>query len=166
MPRFGNALSAQVILQADLSMTMDDPFQLERFVAVRELVFTTALSELRAGSKQTHWIWFIFQQLRALGRSPTAEFYGIASLEEARAYLDHPILADRLAQVTDAVLAHHDQSAHEIFGSPDDLKFRSSMTLFDAASCHENARFRDALGRYFGGESDECTLELLRGQST
>jgi uncharacterized protein (DUF1810 family) len=166
LPRFRDALSVRVILQADLSMTMGDPFQLKRFVAAQELVFTTALAELRAGRKQTHWIWFIFPQLRALGRSPTAEFYGIASLEEARAYLGHPILADRLARVTDAVLAHHDLSAHEVFGSPDDLKFRSSMTLFDAASNHENARFQDALGRYFGGEPDEHTLELLRGQNT
>ena len=115
-------------------MTMDDPFQLKRFVDAQELVFPAALAELRGGRKESHWMWFIFPQLRALGRSPTAQFYGIASQDEARAYLKHPLLARRLAQTTDAVLAHHDRSAHDIFGSPDDLKFRSSMTLFDAAS--------------------------------
>ncbi|UPA26318.1 DUF1810 domain-containing protein [Shinella oryzae] len=144
---------------------MDDPFQLKRFVDAQELVFNTALAELRAGRKQTHWIWFIFPQLRALGRSATAEFYGITSLDEARAYLRHPLLADRLARATDAVLIHHDRSAHDIFGSPDDLKFRSSMTLFDAASNHENARFQVALERYYDGRPDERTLELLARQN-
>ncbi|WP_439630826.1 DUF1810 domain-containing protein [Shinella sp.] len=143
-------------------MSKDDPFQLQRFVDAQELVFVSALSELSAGRKQTHWMWFIFPQLRALGRSPTADFYGIASLDEARAYLDHPLLADRLAQVTDAVLSHRSRSADDIFGSPDDLKFRSSMTLFDEAADHENPRFRAALESYFGGEPDKRTLELLR----
>jgi len=144
---------------------MDDPFQLKRFVDAQELVFNTALAELRAGRKQTHWIWFIFPQLRALGRSATAEFYSITSLDEARAYLRHPLLADRLARATDAVLIHHDRSAHDIFGSPDDLKFRSSMTLFDAASNHENARFQVALEHYYDGRPDERTLELLARQN-
>jgi len=143
-------------------MTMDDPFQLQRFADAQELVFPTALAELRAGRKQTHWIWFIFPQLRALGRSPTANFYGIASLEEARAYLDHPLLAGRLAQATDAVLSHRSRSAHDIFGSPDDLKFRSSMTLFHEASDREAPHFQAALNRYFKGEPDERTLTLLR----
>lgn len=144
---------------------MDDPFQLKRFVDAQELVFNTALAELRAGRKQTHWIWFIFPQLRALGRSATAEFYGITSLDEARAYLQHPLLADRLARATDAVLVHHDRSAHDIFGSPDDLKFRSSMTLFDVASNHENARFQVAPERYYDRRPDERTLELLARQN-
>lgn len=144
---------------------MDDPFQLKRFVDAQELVFNTALAELRAGRKQTHWIWFIFPQLRALGRSATAEFYGITSLDEARAYLQHPLLADRLTRATDAVLVHRDRTAHDIFGSPDDLKFRSSMTLFDAASNHENARFPIALERYYDGRPDERTLELLARQN-
>lgn len=143
-------------------MAKDDPFQLQRFVDAQELVFPTALAELRAGRKETHWIWFIFPQLRALGRSPTANFYGIASLDEARAYLDHPLLADRLAQVTDAVLVHRGRSAHDIFSSPDDLKFRSSMTLFDEAADHETPRFRAALESYFKGEPDKRTLGLLR----
>lgn len=144
---------------------MDDPFQLKRFVDAQELVFNTALAELRAGRKQTHWIWFIFPQLRALGRSATAEFYGITSLDEARAYLQHPLLADRLTRATDAVLVHRDRTAHDIFGSPDDLKFRSSMTLFDAASSHENPRFPIALERYYDGRPDERTLELLARQN-
>ncbi len=145
---------------------MDDPFQLNRFVEAQEHVFATALSELHTGRKESHWIWFIFPQLRALGRSPKAEFYGIASLGEARAYLAHPILANRLAQVTDAVLAHRDRSAHDIFGSPDDLKFCSSMTLFDTASDHVALRFHTALERFYNGEPDERTLGLLRGQIT
>lgn len=145
---------------------MDDPFQLSRFVEAQEHVFATALSELHTERKESHWIWFIFPQLRALGRSPKAEFYGIASLGEARAYLTHPILANRLAQVTDAVLAHRDRSAHDIFGSPDDLKFRSSMTLFDTASDHVALRFNTALERFYKGEPDERTLGLLRGQIT
>lgn len=143
-------------------MTTHDPFQLKRFVDAQELVLPTALAELRAGRKKSHWMWFIFPQLRALGRSPTAEFYGIASLHEARAYLDHPVLAGRLTQVTDAVLVHRDRSGHDIFGSPDDLKFRSSMTLFGAASEHDTQRFRAALERYFEGEPDQRTVELLR----
>ncbi|MCR6502884.1 DUF1810 domain-containing protein [Shinella sp. CPCC 101442] len=141
---------------------MGDPFQLNRFVDAQEVVFPTALAELRGGRKESHWMWFIFPQLRALGRSPTAQFYGIASLDEARAYLGHPVLAGHLAQMTDAVLAHHDRSAHDIFGSPDDLKFHSSMTLFDAATDHKTARFRTALERYYEGEPDQRTVELLQ----
>ena len=138
------------------------PFELSRFVDAQELAFATALNELRAGRKRTHWMWFIFPQLRALGRSPTAHFYGIASLDEARAYLEHPLLADRLAKVTDAVLTHSGRTAYDIFGSPDDLKFRSSMTLFDEASNPAISQFRIALERYFDGEPDERTLEYLR----
>lgn len=101
------------------SMAEDDPFELSRFVAAQDLVFETVLAELRAGRKETHWIWFIFPQLRALGRSPTANFYGIGSIEEARACLRHPVLADRLARSVNAVLGVSDRSAHEIFGSPE-----------------------------------------------
>lgn len=143
-------------------MVRIDPFKLSRFVEAQELAFSTALDELRAGRKQTHWIWFIFPQLRALGRSPTAQFYGLASLDEGRAYLEHPVLANRLAQVTDAVLSHRGRTAHDIFSSPDDLKFRSSMTLFHEASERTIPRFRIALERYFDGEPDSRTLELIR----
>lgn len=145
-------------------MTEDDPFELSHFVAAQDLVFDTVLAELRAGRKQTHWMWFVFPQLRALGRSPTANFYGIGSIEEARAYLLHPLLAERLAQAVDAVLGVSGCSAHEIFDSPDDLKFRSSMTLFSAAADgEEGERFRLALQRFFAGEADPRTLELLGG---
>jgi uncharacterized protein (DUF1810 family) len=144
-------------------MAENDPFELSRFVAAQDLVFDTVLAELRAGRKQTHWMWFVFPQLRALGRSPTADFYGIGSIEEARAYLLHPLLAKRLAQAVDAVLGVSDRSAHEIFGSPDDLKFCSSMTLFNEAAGATEDRFRLALQRFFAGEPDPRTLELLGG---
>lgn len=144
-------------------MAEDDPFELSRFVAAQDRVFETALAELRAGRKQTHWMWFIFPQLRALGRSPTADFYGIGSIEEARAYLRHPVLADRLARATDAVLGISGRSAHDIFGSPDDIKFRSSMTLFGEAAVEDEERFRLALERFFAGEPDHRTLELIGG---
>ena len=115
-------------------MSSNDPFDLERFVKAQEPVFDTALQELKAGHKRTHWMWFIFPQLKGLGHSPTAQFYGIASIEEARAYLAHPVLGPRITLCTQVVSAHERQSLAEIFGSPDDLKFVSSMTLFAAAA--------------------------------
>ncbi|WP_313194185.1 DUF1810 domain-containing protein [Shinella zoogloeoides] len=147
-------------------MAEDDRFELSRFVAAQDPVFDTVIAELRAGRKESHWMWFVFPQLRALGRSPTAKFYGIRSLDEARAYLDHPVLAGRLAEAVDAVLAVEGRSVHDIFGSPDDLKFRSSMTQFDAAAGGSERRFRVALERFFAGEPDRHTLELIhaRGQ--
>ena len=143
-------------------MANGDPYELARFVAAQAPVFDTALAELRVGRKETHWMWFIFPQLRALGRSPMANFYGIGTVEEARAYLQHPVLADRLARAVEAVLAVPGRSVHEIFGSPDDLKFRSSMTLFSEAAGEEGERFRVALGRFFGGAPDPQTLDLLQ----
>jgi uncharacterized protein (DUF1810 family) len=144
-------------------MAENDPFELSRFVTAQDLVFDTVLAELRVGRKQTHWMWFVFPQLRALGRSPTANFYGIGSIEEARAYLLHPLLAERLAQAVDTVLGVSDRSAHDIFGSPDDLKFSSSMTLFNETAGAAEDRFRLALQRFFAGEPDPRTLELLGG---
>jgi uncharacterized protein (DUF1810 family) len=138
-----------------------DPFHLERFVAAQASVFTSALAELRAGRKQSHWMWFVFPQLRGLGRSSTAEFYGISSLAEARAYLSHPVLGPRLTLCTEAVLAIEGRSLHEIFGSPDDLKFCSSMTLFSRADGGEESVFRRALDRFCTGRMDERTLALL-----
>lgn len=146
-------------------MAENDPFELSRFVAAQDLVFETAIAELRTGRKQTHWLWFIFPQLRALGRSPTATFYGIADLKEARAYLSHPVLRDRLARAVDVVLSVSGRSAHEIFGSPDDVKFRSSLTLFSEAAAEEGDRFRVALRRFFAGEPDQLTLEHIRAGS-
>lgn len=145
-------------------MAQDDRFALSRFVAAQDPVFDTVIAELRAGRKESHWMWFVFPQLRALGRSPTAKFYGIGSLDEARAYLDHPVLAGRLAEAVDAVLAVEGRSVHDIFGSPDDLKFRSSMTLFDEAAGGSERRFRLALERFFASEPDRHTLELIHAR--
>ena len=113
-------------------MADDDPFDLARFLAAQETTYAAALDELRAGRKRTHWMWFVFPQMRGLGGSSTSLLYGIGSLEEARAYLRHPILGSRLAECTEAVLAA-DEPLRDVFGSPDDMKFRSSMTLFSIA---------------------------------
>ena len=138
-------------------------FDLERFITAQALVFDTVIAELSEGRKRTHWMWFIFPQLRALGHSPTAEFYGIGSLAEARAYHAHPVLGMRLDHCTRAVLQSQARSLHEIFGSPDDLKFRSCMTLFELAVA-EVQSFGQALDRWCAGKRDDRTLELLRMQ--
>jgi uncharacterized protein (DUF1810 family) len=140
----------------------DNLFDLQRFVTAQAPTFETALTELRAGRKQSHWMWFIFPQLRGLGRSPTARFYGIASLGEARAYLAHPVLGPRLELATQAVLSTKDLSIQQIFGSPDDLKFHSSMTLFTLASSVASNSFCESLDRWFDGKTDEASLKLLR----
>lgn len=142
-------------------MPNPDPFALERFVAVQAGVIDRVLGELRAGRKQSHWMWFIFPQIAGLGRSPTAVHYAIASLDEARAYLAHPILGERLRECTRLVLDVKGKSAHDIFGSPDDLKFHSSMTLFAAAASGEQI-FSQALEKYFAGRGDDVTLDRLR----
>jgi uncharacterized protein (DUF1810 family) len=118
------------------------------------------LAELKSGRKQSHWIWFIFPQVDGLGRSSTAHQYAIKSREEAIAYLATPVLGARLIECTKAVLAVPDKSAHEIFGSPDDMKFHSSMTLFDAVDGGD--LYRQALDRFFNGEPDQATLDILR----
>lgn len=137
-----------------------DPFRLERFVDAQSWVYERALGELERGRKSSHWMWFVFPQLAGLGRSPTARLYGIGSIDEARAYLAHPLLGPRLAECTEAVLGHPERSLHEIFGSPDDLKFRSSMTLFALVS-GESSPFADALAQFCGGERDLLTLALI-----
>ena len=137
-----------------------DPFDLERFVTAQAPIFSAVLDELKAGQKRSHWMWFIFPQLRGLGRSPTAEFYGLSSLDEARAYLAHPVLGSRLILCTETVLAVEGRSLQAIFGSPDDLKFCSSMTLFALAVGQGESVFRRALDRYCGGRLDERTVEL------
>lgn len=139
---------------------MSDPFDLERFVLAQSPVMAEVQRELRAGRKQTHWMWFVFPQLRALGRSNTAQRYGIESLAEARAYLAHPLLGSRLLECTRLVQAIEERTVHEIFGSPDDLKFRSSMTLFAAANPAVTV-FANALAKYFGGVPDRMTTDLL-----
>lgn len=115
-------------------MSGADPFDLERFVTAQASVFPTVLAELKAGHKRNHWMWFVFPQLRGLGHSSMASFYGIASLNEARAYLAHPLLGPRLELCTRTVLEIPNDSLHQIFGSPDDMKFQSSMTLFASAA--------------------------------
>jgi uncharacterized protein (DUF1810 family) len=142
-------------------MTTDDRFDLQRFVTAQEPVFETVLAELRAGRKRTHWMWFVFPQLAGLGRSSTARFYGIGSIDEARAYLAHPVLGPRLDLCTGIVLASDNSSLHAIFGSPDDLKFRSCMTLFSLAAEGADNPFHQALDRWCGGQRDPQTLVLL-----
>jgi uncharacterized protein (DUF1810 family) len=137
----------------------EDPHDLGRFVKAQEPHYTHAVAELRAGTKRSHWMWFIFPQLRGLGHSPTAVAFAIASLAEARAYLAHPLLGPRLHQCTQCLLALPGRSAHEVFGYPDDLKFRSCMTLF--AHADPAGPWRAALERYFAGAEDPRTRELL-----
>jgi len=139
---------------------MNDPFDLQRFVDAQDSVFERVHIELRAGCKTSHWMWFIFPQLRGLGHSPVAQKFAISSLEEAGAYLKHPILGPRLRECTRLVNAVQGRAIEEIFGYPDDMKFRSSMTLFARASS-DNRIFTDALEKYFGGEPDRLTLEQL-----
>ena len=141
-------------------MSIADPYDLERFVAAQEPVFPTALAELRAARKRTHWMWFIFPQLAGLGRSEMAQRYAITDLAEARAYLAHPLLGARLADCTDTMLGWADRrSPEEILGSIDAMKFCSSMTLFEAAG--GSARFGKALDAFCNGERDARTLSIL-----
>jgi len=133
---------------------------LERFVDAQARLYDAALRELRAGHKSSHWMWFVFPQLRGLGRSATADYYGIGDAAEARSYLDHPVLGPRLRECVQAVLAVDGRSLHAIFGSPDDLKFRSSMTLFAAVAPAEPL-FRRALDKYCAGAGDAATEERL-----
>ena len=143
-------------------MPTTDPFNLERFVAAQASLFETVLAELKTGRKQTHWMWFVFPQLRGLGRSSTAQFYGISSLTEARAYLAHPVLGSRLELCTNTVNGIVRSSLHSIFGSPDDMKFRSCATLFSIAAEDANSSFRHALDRWCEGRPDEATMALIR----
>lgn len=132
----------------------------DHFVAAQDPVYRTVTAKLAAGRKTSHWMWFIFPQLAGLGRSAMARRFALAGLEEAKAYLAHPVLGARLAECTDLALGHADRGAHAVFGSPDDLKFRSSMTLFHLAEPGA-ARFRAALDRFYDGQEDAETLRLL-----
>ncbi|HKH50890.1 MAG TPA: DUF1810 domain-containing protein [Mycobacterium sp.] len=143
-----------------VSSNSGDPFELLRFVAAQHGVYDTVVDELRTGRKRSHWIWFIFPQLRGLGRSPTAMRFGIASLDEARAYVAHPVLGPRLRECARLVARIDGRSADEIFGWPDNLKVRSSMTLF-ARATDDNEEFRAVLDRFYDGEDDPATVELL-----
>jgi uncharacterized protein (DUF1810 family) len=133
---------------------------LDRFVDAQRDTYTRALAEIRVGRKQTHWMWFIFPQIAGLGSSPTAQHYAIHSRDEAEAYLGHPVLGPRLIECAEAVVALEGRSAAEVFGSPDDRKLRSSATLFAEVS-PTGSVFERLLDRYFGGQRDEKTLQLL-----
>ena len=135
--------------------------RLDRFIEAQSSVIEEVMAELSAGKKETHWMWFIFPQLKVLGRSGTAKFYGLVNLDEARLYLEHPVLGPRLRHCTQAVLAHADKTADEIFGFPDYLKFRSSMTLFMMAK-PDQILFNQALTQFYAGKSDPRTIEVLQ----
>jgi uncharacterized protein (DUF1810 family) len=137
-----------------------DPFDLRRFVEAQQHCYEQALGEIRAGDKVSHWMWFVFPQLEGLGSSPTARRYAIKSLAEAEAYLKHPVLGPRLLECAEAALAVEGRSAWAIFGSPDDLKLRSSATLFGLVSPPRSV-FHRLVDRYFDGEPDSATLRLL-----
>lgn len=138
----------------------DDRHDLDRFLQAQAPVFGQVLAELRAGHKRSHWIWFIFPQIAGLGHSAMAQRYAIGSLEEARAYLAHPVLGVRLRQCSELVLAVQGRSIHDIFGSPDDMKFRSCMTLFHRADPNEPV-FGQCLRKYFADQEDPQTLQFM-----
>ena len=141
-------------------MPTPDPHNLSRFTSAQEATYETALAELRNGRKQTHWMWFIFPQVEGLGSSSTSRHYAIKSADEAREYLDHPVLGARLLECAQALLAIEGRSASQIFGFPDDLKLKSSMTLF-AHIAGSASVFARVLDKYFAGGRDEKTLEIL-----
>ncbi|MBA4013179.1 MAG: DUF1810 domain-containing protein [Phenylobacterium sp.] len=138
---------------------MSDPFDLARFLEAQEPVIAVARAELAVGRKRSHWMWFVFPQIAGLGSSAMAQRYAIGSAAEARAYLDHPVLGSRLRDLTE-LASEAPGLARDVFGPPDDLKFRSSMTLFNAVAPNETS-FRTALARFFGGERDDLTLQIL-----
>ena len=139
---------------------MSDPFALQRFVSAQDSLYQSVLAELRQGCKRTHWMWFVFPQHRSLGRSAMAARYGLASLAEAAAYWQHAVLGARLDECCRLVLAVEHRTANQILASPDDLKLRSSMTLF-AAALPQQPVFQQVLERYYAGERDAHTLALL-----
>lgn len=139
---------------------MNDPYALQRFVDAQDPVVDQVRRELQQGRKRSHWMWFVFPQIRGLGSSPMATRFAVASLAEAKAYLEHATLGPRLRECTQLVMQVEGRSALEIFGQPDDMKFRSSMTLF-AQAAPDEPLFSDAIRKYFGGEFDPRTLERL-----
>jgi uncharacterized protein (DUF1810 family) len=149
-----------VTVGKSLSSDGVDPFDLRRFVDAQDRVYDTVRAELRSGAKRSHWIWFVFPQLRGLGHSAAAQHYGISSLDEARAYLAHEVLGPRLRECTRLVAAIDGRSVEAIFGWPDNLKVRSSMTLF-AHATDDNAEFRAVLDKFYDGEDDPTTVERL-----
>ncbi len=148
------------MLKANDTIGREDPFGLSRFINAQEEVYNDVLAELKKGAKRTHWMWFIFPQIEGLGYSTTAQYYAIKSIDEARTYLNHPVLGSRLKECAEAVLATEGRSASEIFGYPDDLKLKSSMTLF-AFIADSGSIFVRVLNKYYNGEQDMRTLQLL-----
>jgi uncharacterized protein (DUF1810 family) len=142
------------------SASKDDPYNLSRFLRAQEDVYAQALSEIRGGQKRTHWMWYIFPQLDGLALSPTSKQYSIKSVEEAKAYLAHPVLGPRLRECAEAAVGVEGRSATAIFGSPDDLKLRSCATLFACVS-PPGSVFDRLLERFYGGARDDKTLRLL-----
>jgi uncharacterized protein (DUF1810 family) len=146
-------------------MTTDDPFDLQRFVEAQAPVYAQVIRELKAGRKESHWMWFIFPQIAGLGHSAMARRYAIASLDEAKAYAAHPVLGTRLRDCTALVLAVEGKNIHAIFGAPDDLKFHSCMTLF-AHTALEEPLFRQALERFFHARQDPHTVARLQDHTS
>ncbi|MDB5156098.1 MAG: calpastatin [Mucilaginibacter sp.] len=140
-----------------IQMEMDD---LQRFIDAQEADFTIALAEIKNGRKRSHWMWYIFPQLRGLGSSDNAMYYGIQNIDEAEEYINHPVLGQRLMEICLALLQLKSNNANEIFGSPDDLKLRSSMTLF-ASLPDAYPVFQSVLEKFFNGEPDDKTLRLI-----
>ena len=145
---------------SDMS-SLEDPFDLNRFIRAQESVYDRVIAELDSGQKRSHWMWYVFPQVDGLGHSSTAKHYAMKSLEEARHYLDHPILGTRLDECTQAVIAVEGRSVSQIFGYPDDLKLKSCMTLFAAVASSDKS-FVKVLDKYFHGERDSRTLQLLK----
>ncbi|SDI01103.1 Uncharacterized protein, DUF1810 family [Flavobacterium omnivorum] len=139
---------------------MTDNNELIKFLDAQNQVYLQALSEIKNGKKETHWMWYIFPQIKGLGSSETAQYYGIKDLNEANAYLQHPILGKHLVEITEGVLNLKGKTATQIFGTPDDMKLRSCMTLFTNVE-NANPVFQKVLEKYFNGLSDELTLQLL-----
>jgi uncharacterized protein (DUF1810 family) len=145
-------------------MSIHDGHNLKRFITAQDGIYEHALAELKAGQKRSHWMWFVFPQIKGLGYSPNSEFYAIKSKAEAQAYLQHPILGTRLRECTQALLDFEGKSALEIFGSPDDVKLKSSMTLFAYIS-ESGSIFTRTLDKYFGGNHDWKTIEFLKSDN-
>lgn len=146
---------------SDRNTGVADPFDLGRFLSAQDDIYADALQELRAGRKRSHWMWFVFPQIDGLGRSATARRYAIKSLDEAREYLRHPVLGARLLECATAVNHLQGRTVHQIFGSPDDMKFCSSMTLFELIA-GPDSEFSLALDKYCAGRRDPATLELIQ----
>lgn len=148
------------MIESEKPAVGDDPFELSRFLSAQAGIYPRALEEIRNGSKRSHWMWYIFPQIAGLGASAASRHYAISGAGEARAYLAHPVLGARLRECASALLAVEGRSASQIFGYPDDLKLKSSMTLFEAVM-DEGSLYSRVLEKYYGGQRDGATLRIL-----